>query len=210
MITIGQDHALLPGNVANQAFDYVALGHIHKQQVLATDPPVVYAGSLERLDFSEEEDEKGFYVIGIEPDKGPGRRVDFAFHAVNARRFLTINVNIDPEDIDPTATILSAIAQHGEKVKDAIVRLQLSLPAAAQGQVRDGDLREALKEAYHATIAREIRDEARVRLGSFAAGEFTPLEALKTWLDTKKVPADRAKVLLEYGESLIHGETAIE
>ena len=27
--------------------DYVALGHIHKRQVLGEDPPVVYAGSLQ-------------------------------------------------------------------------------------------------------------------------------------------------------------------
>jgi exonuclease SbcD len=74
MITIGQDHALLPGNIANPAFDYVALGHIHKQQVLCDDPPVVYAGSPERLDFSEEADEKGFYVVDIQPSDGPRRR----------------------------------------------------------------------------------------------------------------------------------------
>ncbi|MDO8716127.1 MAG: exonuclease SbcCD subunit D, partial [Dehalococcoidales bacterium] len=108
-MTIGQEHVLLPGNVANPAFDYVALGHIHKHQVLASQPPVVYAGSLERVDFGEERDEKGFYVIDIEPDGQPSRRrVSFKFHPVTGRRFITIEVTIDPGDTDPTATALRA------------------------------------------------------------------------------------------------------
>jgi len=61
-MTLGQEHALLLSNVANPAFDYVALGHIHKRQVLSENPPTIYAGSLERLDFGEEADNKGFYI----------------------------------------------------------------------------------------------------------------------------------------------------
>jgi exonuclease SbcD len=205
MITIGQDHALLPGNVANPAFDYIALGHIHKHQVLSRKPPMVYAGSLERLDFSEEADEKGFYMVEIEPDKEAGkRRVSFSFQPVNARRFLTINADVLPGDTDPTATVLRVIAQQAGKVKDAIVRLQISLPEETPiSSGRDGDLRNALKEAYYVTIAREIKQEARLRLGNRTAEELTPLDALKTYLESKKVPSERAKLLLEYGEKLI-------
>ena len=45
--------------------------------------------------------------------------------------------------------------------------------------------------------------ENRLRLGKFTAEELTPLDALKTYLEAKKVPPERAKVLLEYGEKLI-------
>ena len=48
MMSIGQEPIILLSSVALPAFDYVALGHIHKQQVLSENPPVVYAGSLER------------------------------------------------------------------------------------------------------------------------------------------------------------------
>jgi exonuclease SbcD len=204
MITIGQDHALLPGNIANPAFDYVALGHIHKQQVLCDDPPVVYAGSPERLDFSEEADEKGFYVVDIQPSDGPRRRrVAFSFHRVDARRFLTIEAVVPADDLDPTTTVLAEIARRQGEVKDAVVRLHVVVPAPAQGLLRDGEIRSALSEAYHFTVAREVKDEARIRLGNVAAGELAPLEALKAWLETRKTSPERMKTLLEYGEKLI-------
>ena len=106
-MTIGQEHVLMPGNVARPEFDYIALGHIHKHQVVHPNPPVVYAGSLERLDFSDEKDDKGFYVVEI---KGKGQ-VAYEFHPVSARRFLTIEVKLESEDADPTTTVLGAIAK---------------------------------------------------------------------------------------------------
>jgi exonuclease SbcD len=203
-MTIGQEHVLLLSNVAQPAFDYIALGHIHRHQVLSTDPPVVYAGSLERIDFGEEEDDKGFYLVDIEPDKESGkRRVSFDFHKVTGRRFLTINTGIEPQDTDPTSTILKVIAQKEDQVKDAIVRLQVSLPAEIEGHLRDNDLRNALKEAHYFTIAKDIRRESRPRLGKLSAEEITPLDALKAYLEAKKVSPERGKILLEYGERLI-------
>jgi exonuclease SbcD len=201
LMTIGQEHTLLPGNVANPAFDYIALGHIHKHQVLTENPPAVYAGSLERVDFGEEGDEKGFYIVDIEQDKQTGsRKVSFSFHEVAGRPFHTIGVDIDEGDSNPMVTILESI--HPDVVKDAIVRLQISLPAELEEQLRDSEIRGALKEAYYFTIAKDIRREARLRLGKTTAGEIAPLEALKTYLQTN-YPADRAKVLLEYGERLM-------
>jgi len=204
LMAIGQEHFLLQGNIVNPAFDYIALGHVHKHQVLSENPPAVYAGSLERVDFGEEEDEKGFYLVEIGSGKSTGgRRVTFEFHPVVGRPFHTININIDEGDADPTATILSAIRP--DRVRNAIVRLQMSLPAELEGQIRDNAIRDALKEAHYFTIAREVRREARLRLGKTAAEEIPPLEALKTYLEAN-YPSERAKVLLEYGERLIQGE----
>ena len=211
LMTIGQEHMLLLSNVANPAFDYIALGHIHKHQVLSDNPPVVYPGSLERLDFSEEEDDKGFYLVEIEPAKEVGkRRVSFDFHQVTGRRFLTININIEPEDTDPTSTVLKAIAEHESSIKDAIVRLNISLPAEIEGQLRDNDIRSIMKGSHYFTIAKDIQRETRLRLGKWTAEELTPIEALEAYLESKKIPPEQAKLLLEYGEKLIQEQRTRE
>jgi exonuclease SbcD len=204
-MTIGQEHALMLSSVANTAFDYVALGHIHRHQALNQSPPVVYAGSLERLDFSEAGDEKGFYLVEIGARGETGKRdVSFEFHPVAGRRFLAIDVNIPPDDTAPTATVLKAIAEHEDEVKDAVVRLTVSLPAGLEGELRDGEIRDALRGAHYLTIARDIRRESRLRLGGTAAEEITPLDALKTYLQSRKgLSPERAELLLEYGQRLI-------
>ena len=203
MMTIGQEHTLLLSNVANPAFDYIALGHIHKRQVLQNNPPVVYSGSLERLDFGDEDDEKGFYVVDIETDDTGKKHTALEFHPTNGRRFLTIKVTLTVQDTDPTAVILAAISKQQDQVKDAIVRLELSLPSEIEGFLKDNEIKNALKEAYFFTIARDIKRESRPRLGQFTVSEITPAEALKIYLEQKKASPERVKELMEYGQRLI-------
>ena len=96
---LGSDHVLLRSSVALPQFDYVALGHIHKHQVIGQNPHVVYPGSLQRIDFGEERDEKGFCVVELDPSEPQGQRMkDFRFQPVNARRFLTIDVKLGADD----------------------------------------------------------------------------------------------------------------
>ena len=203
-MTIGQEHVLLPGNVANPAFDYVALGHIHRHQVLSQNPPVVYAGSLERLDFGDEKDDKGFYLVEIEPSSETGQRqVSYQFQPVSGRRFVTIKVDIELQDTEPTSTVLKAIAEKESQVADAIVRLQIGLPQEVEGQIRDSDIKNALKEAHYYAIVKDIKRESRLRLGHWAAEEITPTQALKAYLEDKKYSRSYSELLLKYGEELI-------
>jgi exonuclease SbcD len=64
-VMLGQDVVLPISVVAHDSLDYVALGHIPKFQVLAHQPPVVYSGSLERIDFGEENEPKGFVDVTL-------------------------------------------------------------------------------------------------------------------------------------------------
>lgn len=212
---VGQDHVLLLSNIAHPAFDYIALGHIHRTQVLSQQPPVVYCGSLQRVDFSEEKDEKGFYVVDIDSSQEPGSRVtSYQFHPVKARPFQTIEVSIKDDDPDPTLTILKAIEV--VPVADAIVRVQIQVPEALEGFIREGDIRKALDEAHFiAAITKEVQRSARggrTRLGERSAEGMAPLEALELYLKTQTPPLSprRIKELLQYGEKLIQEKQAEE
>jgi exonuclease SbcD len=191
---------LLQSNVTRPEFDYVALGHIHKKQVLSENPPVVYPGSLQRIDFSEEKDEKGFFVVDI----GQDRQVSFRFQPVKSRSFLTINVNIGPEEPDPTRAVLQAVSS--QDITDTVVRVQVSIPEHLDRLLNEGEIRKALNNAHYiAAIARDIEREHRPRMPVASVESLEPMEALRAYLSTKKprLPIDS---LLEYGERLIQGD----
>ena len=200
---VGQDYVLLHSNIIRPEFDYIALGHIHRHQVLSDNPPAVYAGSLERIDFGDENDEKGFYVITIDEKRKIGERIiSYDFHKVNARRFLTIKVNADTDD--PTATVINVI--HRNDINDAIVRLEIKVSPSREVLIRDSEIRRALNDAYFVgSILKDIERERLVRLSEHSAEELTPMQALNVYLQSKQIPVERIKKLLDYGRQLISG-----
>ena len=201
-MVVGRDPVLLLGNVALSVFDYVALGHIHRHQVLMEKPPVVYSGSLERFDFGDENEDKGFCVIDIEM-AGKEKRVNHKFHKVTARRFITIDIDIAEDEPDPTGVVLKALEGHRSAIENAIVRVHISLPAALDSSIRESEINKALKTAYYTIVSKDIKQGARLRLGELTSQSLSPLEALKIYLETKNVSTEKQQVLLKYGEQLI-------
>jgi exonuclease SbcD len=203
---LGQDHVLLASAVHRPQLDYVALGHIHKHQILRNQPKVVYSGSLQRIDFSEEGDEKGFCVIDLEPSNPQGKRVTkFQFETVQARPFVTIDIKLISGDPDPTDSVLRAIAK--KDITDAVVRVRVSLPSEMNSQLHDSALYEALRPAHYiAAISREIEGGHRTRLGVDMAKELRPLHALRLYLDSRDTFPQRRDQLLTHAEDLLSEE----
>ena len=206
---IGNDPVVMLSTIASSVYDYVALGHVHRQQVLGEAPPVVYAGSLERLDFSDEKEEKGFYVVDINTEVSP-RAVSYAFHTVKARRFLTMQVELSEAEMDPTGRILAVIAEKKDEINGSVVRLKLSMPGYMSGLVRDNEILKALKEAYNVSIAKEIRRETKSRSSGWLKEGLTPMDALKNYIEGKSVSPERQKILLEYAEKLIEEKVSAD
>ncbi len=48
-----------------ERFDYVALGHIHKPQIIANNPKIRYSGSPIALSFSEKKDQKCVLILNL-------------------------------------------------------------------------------------------------------------------------------------------------
>jgi exonuclease SbcD len=207
---LGNDHVLMGGNMARPELDYVALGHIHKHQVLRWEQPMmVYSGSLQRVDFSEENDDKGFCVIDLDPAAPQGQRlVDFQFHQLAARPFVTVDASIEPGDADPTATVLRSI--ESKDVSGAVVRVRIALPRDAGPRLRDGEIRDALHAAHYvASISRESTDgPRRTRLSPESAQDLEPMQALRMYLESREIDPQRRTRILRRAESLMEREMA--
>lgn len=198
-----KDALLMPSQVAQPGFAYVALGHIHRHQALNSFPPVVYSGSLQRLDFGEEREDKGYVLVEISSVvnvDGPPYEASYRFVPVAARPFRTIEVNAEAEE-DPTAAVLRSL--QGQDLEGAILRLSVKLSASGEGLLREAEIGRALKEAHYVSISLEVKREQRLRLGGRAAEELSPLDALTLYLETKGATQERIEVLREYARTLI-------
>ena len=149
------------GQLAVPPVDYVALGHVHRAQNRQPDahPPVVYAGSVERVTFSERDDEKGCYRVDIDPTAAPITEVTFV--PTPARPFVALQV--DARDAEaPTERILSAI--DSAEIDDAVVRVRYHVEEAQLSLVDQDRIRDALAAADTiAAIERTVDPEVRKR-----------------------------------------------
>lgn len=196
-VMLGRDVVILKSVLANPAFDYVALGHIHKHQDVnpGYHPPVVYSGSLERIDFGEEKEDKGFVVAEIERGQ-----TSYKFIKVKARPFLTIRA--EAKEPDPMEKILAQIARRKAEVKDAVVRVQIQTTPESEPLIDEKRIRAALKEAYFiASINKKVESESRQRL-DIPPEELTPRQALERYFKNKGLSQERIKVLLEYADEI--------
>ncbi len=206
-MVLGYQPEALLGTVAHPAYDAVLLGHVHRGQVLrAADPPVLYAGSLERVDFGDEGVEKGFYVLEIAEGTAERRRVSYEFVPVQARRFLTLDV--DGRRGDAMARALAAIqeARDADQVAGAVVRLRLQVRQEEAGLVDVAALRRALEGAcFVAAVAVDVERPERVTYRGPLAG-LAPLEALERYWIARGVAAGRREVLARHAQELLAEE----
>tara|TARA_B100000676_G_C18061773_1_gene838253 strand:+ start:1358 stop:2596 length:1239 start_codon:yes stop_codon:yes gene_type:complete len=201
---LSKDYLIPTQNLALPKLDYVALGHIHRHQQLNQNPRVVYSGSIERIDFGEENDTKGFCLLEIDPTKSWGQReVEFQFIPVNSRKFKTIKVEIDNQDLEPTQTILDEIARH--EIKDSIIQLIIEMSASQSKNVFDNEIRKALSEAYLiAAVKRNIRAETQPRLDTNFSDNISPIEVLKEYLNHRDLDDTKKNAIIDKGYDLIN------
>jgi exonuclease SbcD len=202
-IMIGRDVAVARSVLADPAWDYVALGHIHKHQSLNGDahPPVIYSGSIERIDFGEEREPKGWVVATLQ--RG---HTDWQFvphYKRPTRPFATIAVDVRAEQGDPTPAVLAAIAQRD--LVDAVVRVSLQLRAEQETLLQEREVLAALHKAAYfvAGISKDMERADRQRLGAVSVGSLAPNELLARFLEVKGVPAERAARLLQAAEEVM-------
>jgi exonuclease SbcD len=185
------------GDLARQgAFDYVALGHIHKFQDLngGSQPPVVYCGSPDYIDFGEREEDKGFVLVNLE--KG---NTTFEHVRLPGRREL-LEIEADADGDDPTSQILEEIARHN--LENNIVRLTYRTTSDKLPLIREKEIREALAPAFMViAIRRDVHRDSASR-SPCVTEALEPLSALGYYMDSSDKGKARKGALMPYAERL--------
>lgn len=168
--------ALLHGNVDGQeghdvyapcslaelresGYDYWALGHIHKRQVLSEAPWVVYPGNLQGRNMKET-GAKGCYLVEVD-EQG---RSDLHFHELDQLRWCELEVPIEGLNSEEewklrTEEELEAVRQEMNG-KPAIVRLRYTGSGPLHALISsEREARELLSELQR-------QEEARIGTGS--------------------------------------------
>ncbi len=204
-VMVGHDVSVLLSEVADPTWDYVAMGHIHKYQNLTDGrddvPPVVYSGSLERIDFGEEGDEKGFCWVELE--RGETR---WQFVPVHARPFVTLRIDVRGSD-NPMQKVFAAI--HRYALDEAVVRVIIQADLETEAQLQDKAIYDVLRDAKVSMIAavqKEVERPVRSRLGISPEG-LSSLELLERYFQSKEMSPERIAQLLERAETFLASES---
>ena len=188
MVMLGTD-LVLPGSLVKDGrLDYVALGHIHKPQNLNgpgpdprdttayQHPPVIYPGSIERVDFGEAHDDKFFIIADVERGQ---TQVEWRM-LKETRPFMESYLKLENTE-DVTLQIKSALPP-SRKIKNAIVKITVDYPRDYESLINDSEIREYAAAAFEFHLVKRPQSESRVRLdpGQNIAS-LTPLELLEKY-----------------------------
>lgn len=174
-------------------WDYVALGHIHFHQDLGDN--VVYSGSLERVDFGEEGEKKGFCHVSI--SKG---NTSYKFLSTNIRPMKTLSYDVVGKS-NPSRYVLSKLNK-AKVSEDAIVRVKIQ--AEAGHGISNRMIMSAI-ECHELTIQMSLVNTDRVaRLDGDEedVSNWTPAELLDSYFYQQGIEEDEIDALLDLWEEV--------
>ena len=198
-VMLGRDVVLSGSLVRDERLDYVALGHIHKAQNLneSGHHPVIYPGSIERIDIGEISDRKTYVVAEV-------ARNDTIFkqYEIPGRRFIDRMVRVEnPEKVQEV--ILAGLPCR-EELTDAIVRLVVEYPRDLEAMIDEQEIRRAAADAFEFHFVRRPKAKARLRLaGDKSFGSLKPAELLELYWQTAQLEGVDTKALNSLAEDII-------
>ncbi len=204
MVMLGRDLVLGKGLVADPRFDYVALGHIHKHQSLNENPPVVYSGSIERIDFGEWREAKGFVLAEVERGKTSWR-----FVKIETRPFYDQLIRLD--EADGFMDRLMGFLPTQERIESAICRLRLEYPNELDALLDEKPIREHFAGAFDLRIVKNRTGGNASKIGRLVAVEsLGPYELLRLYWRARNNNDSEVDELLALAEEVldIHAPSA--
>jgi exonuclease SbcD len=183
----------------DERVDYVALGHIHKYQVIRKkEPAIVYAGSLERVDFGEEKEDKGFVHVRL-----ARKSTTFEFKSISPRPFITVDVDVADSAVfsDPTDAIVDRLSKFA--LKGCVLRVRYRIGHDRVNEVNEAEILRAARDCLTVRVQPEVVPaESRGRLPDLTESSVTsPMKALSTYLD--EVAPDRKERLMARAQEVM-------
>ncbi|WP_026072789.1 exonuclease subunit SbcD [Nodosilinea nodulosa] len=203
-LAVGRGFTIPMVMLARPCFDYVALGHVHRHQVLCDRPLMIYPGSIERVDFSEETEAKGYLLVRVARGQAEAE-----FCPLPVRPFKTIQVDLSGADA-PQTQLEQVIAE--ADIADAVVRCLYTLRADQVDQIDQTALEAALANAHSYSLQPELKAQtSRSRLPELGTDStLDPLVALGAYLANRDDLGDIAEGMLTAAAALMASETGAE
>lgn len=198
----GTDPVFLPSDLAITPFDYVALGHLHRYQNLNPHgyPALVYSGSIERIDFGERKEEKGFCLVTI-PAKNSCAH---SFIPVTTRTFLQIEIDL-PAQTSQTEHIIEQIKAY--PIKDAVIKIVYYIPPESCDSVDIRRVQQACTDAWYVVGIIPVRNcQIRERRTITSSLDLSLESLLNLYFESKPELTLRKKELIEKTIALSHEE----
>jgi len=206
-VMLGGD-LVLPGSlVKDKRLDYVALGHIHKHQDLnpGAHPPVIYPGSIERVDFGEASDDKYFVIARVERGQ---TRVEWR-QLTGIRPIVYRHLQMDSPD--GLAERLRQALPPPVQLANAIVRLVLHYPREWESLIDETVLREHAALAFEFQLVKHAEVGTRIRLpDGQSVGSMTPLELLDMYWRANHLEVNAMEDLSKLAGEILHGQDGID
>jgi DNA repair protein SbcD/Mre11 len=190
-VMLGHELVLSGSVVHDRRLDYVALGHIHKHQCLSDGrhPPVIYPGSIERIDFGEAREAKGFVLAEVARGQ-----TSWEFVKLQTRPFIDLKAETRYAE-SFMADLLGQLPLPAE-VAGAICRIQLSYPVDWEPLLDEAAISERFREALTIQVQKHRQSAKRARLGDTAAVEsLTPDELLARYWQTVGLDEEETAVM---------------
>ena len=184
MVMLGSDLVLPTSLVKDRRLDYVAMGHIHKPQDLneGHHPPVVYPGSIERIDFGEAHDKKYFVIAHLE--KGKNTDVDWR-EILGTRLFIERRTTLD--SIENVTEHLLRTLPTPDRMTEAIVKLTVEYPREMDVLIDETALRKYTECCFEFHLVKRPKSEARVRIPEGqTVSSLGPLELLTQYFEASR------------------------